>query len=321
MRVRERLRVDSAVAPTLELRAVSQRYGNRTVLDAFSMSVKAGTVVGLLGPNGAGKTTLINIVAGLSKPSSGEVRWRGESLGYPFPRPVRSEIGLVPQAASLYDELTVAHNLRFAADLFGVRDADARIRDVVDLLGLGARLRDRVGTLSGGMQRRVAIARALIHDPALLVLDEPSLGVDVEARHAIWGYVRRLRAANKTVLLTTNYLDEAEALCDRIIVLREGVQIADGDPAQLLARTGRCVELDCPPELVAEMRAAVDSLAGVQRIAVADFGLTVYLEPAASPDEVAAVALQTGHVHGFRVRAPDLVEVFHALMGDGSGTT
>jgi ABC-2 type transport system ATP-binding protein len=300
-------------APTLELRGITQRFGGRVALDDVSLTVSGGSVVGLLGPNGAGKTTLISVVAGLTKPTAGEVWWRGERLPYPFPKAMRRDIGLLPQTNALYDELSVRQNLRFAAELYGVSDLDDRVAEVVALVGLDDRIKDRVNTLSGGMQRRVAIARALIHDPALLVLDEPSLGVDVEARHAIWSYVRRLRSTNKTVILTTNYLDEAEALCDRVVVLREGTAIADGDPAELLARTGRCVELDCGADDVESMRAAVGDLEGVQRITATDLGLTVYLEPAASPDAVAGAALQTGHVQGFRVRAPDLVEVFHAL--------
>src|SRR4051794_33018219 len=193
MKVREAGRAEAAVEPTLELRGVTQRFGDRIALDGVSLSVTAGTVVGLLGPNGAGKTTLINVAAGLSKPTSGEVHWRGEALPYPFPKPVRREIGLLPQTNALYDELSVTQNLRFAAELYGVQELDDRVAELTALVGLADRSRDRVSTLSGGMQRRVAIARALIHDPALLVLDEPSIGVDVEARHAIWGYVRRLR--------------------------------------------------------------------------------------------------------------------------------
>jgi len=316
MKVRDAVEAEPETAATLELRGITQRFGGRVALDDVSLTVTAGTVIGLLGPNGAGKTTLINVVAGLAKPTAGEVHWRGEALPYPFPKPVRREIGLLPQTNALYDELSVTQNLRFAAELYDVPDRDDHVAEVIDLVGLADRAKDRVATLSGGMQRRVAIARALIHDPALLVLDEPSLGVDVEARHAIWGYVRRLRATNKTVVLTTNYLDEAEALCDRVVVLRDGVTIADGDPAELLARTGRCVELDCGTEMVEPMRAAVRDVAGVQRITATDLGLTVYLEPTASPDAVAAAALQTGNVQGFRVRAPDLVEVFQALTSD-----
>ncbi len=243
-------------APIVELRAVTYRFRRRVALDHFSLPIPAGAVIGLLGPNGAGKTTVINLVAGLAAPSDGEVLWRGEALSYPFPPTARRQIGLLPQETALYEELTARENLRFAADLFAVNHPARRVDELLDLVGLGDRASDRVGTYSGGMQRRLAFARALVHDPELLVLDEPTLGVDVDARHALWGHIRRLRRLGRTVLLTTNYLDEAEALCDEVVALRDGRAVAHGSPADLLRVAGRCVEIDCQDSDVSTVQRA-----------------------------------------------------------------
>jgi len=187
------------------------------------------------------------------------------------------------------------------------------VAELLELVGLRDRTGDRVGTFSGGMQRRLAFARALVHDPELLVLDEPTLGVDVDARHVLWGHIRRLRRLGRTVLLTTNYLDEAEALCDEVVALREGRCIGRGTPANLLHAAGRCVEIDCQDDDVVAVGARVGSLAGVGRLEVHDMGLTVHLTPHTAPDDVATAALDTGIVHGVRVRAPDMAEVLDAL--------
>jgi ABC-2 type transport system ATP-binding protein len=303
----------------IELDAVTKRFGSRLALDGFSLAVAPGTVVGLLGPNGAGKTTVINLAAGLSRPTSGAIRWHGEAVTSPFPREVRGRIGVMTQETSLHDELTVRHNLRFAADLFGVRDRDSRVAEVLELTGLAGRVKDRAGALSGGLRRRLALGRALIHDPELLILDEPTVGVDVEARHALWGHVRSLRRSGKTVLVSTNQLDEAEALCDRIVVLRAGRHMTEGDPAELLALTGRLVEIECIDGAVAAVAERVARVPGVVRVDSDDVGLTVYLEHGASPQAVTSAALETEQVASVRVRAPDIVEVFQSLTTQRDG--
>jgi ABC-2 type transport system ATP-binding protein len=306
--------------PTLfEVGEATQRFGPRIALDRFSISIEEGTVVGILGPNGAGKTTLINLVAGLNRPASGDVRWRGQTVTAPFPRDIRRRIGMVTQETALYDELTVRQNLRFAADLFGVRERDRRIGSVLELVGLSTRVRDRAGSLSGGMQRRLALGRALLHDPELLILDEPTLGVDVEARHALWGHIRWLRRTGKTVLLSTNHLDEAQALCDWIVVLRDGRHVTEGDPAELLARTGRLVEIECLAGSVDTVRERIAQLPGIGRIDADEVGLTVHVPHGDSPDVVTVAALDTELVQSVRVRPPDMLEVFRSLTTDDDG--
>jgi ABC-2 type transport system ATP-binding protein len=310
-------RLERGEQPLIELRSVTKQFRSRVALDAFSIAIDRGTVVGVLGPNGAGKTTMISIAAGLTRPTSGTVHWDGEQLASPFPPSLRRDIGMVTQETSLYSELTVRQNLRFAADLFGVRSKD-RVDEILELVGLDDRAKDPAGELSGGMQRRLGLARALLHDPAFLVLDEPTLGVDVEARHALWGHIRSLRRAGKTALISTNQLDEAEALCDRIVVLREGKQIAEGTPLELLSRTGRLVEIDCADAAIPAMKDRLSAITGFRRIDVTDVGLTVHVEHGHSADEFAAVGLASDDVQGVRVRAPDMVEVFQALAEAGS---
>jgi len=297
----------------IELDRVSKRFGRRFALTSFSLSIARGSVVGLLGTNGAGKTTVLSLVAGLSKPTSGTVLWQGRPVASPFPPDLRRTIGVVTQETSLYDELTVRQNLRYAADLFGVRQRDGRVAELLQLFGLADRARDRVGALSGGLQRRLALARALLHDPDFLILDEPTLGVDVEARHALWGHVRWLRRTGKTILISTNHLDEAEALCDRIVVLRNGSRLAEGPAAELLARTGRCVEIDCLDGAALPLRDRIAQLPGVTKIDASEVALTVHVANGSSTHAVTDTALLDEQVASVRVRAPDMVEVFQSL--------
>ncbi|MDP9325528.1 MAG: ABC transporter ATP-binding protein, partial [Candidatus Dormibacteraeota bacterium] len=219
----------------------------------------------MLGPNGAGKSTVVDVVTDIVRPDEGRVTVLGRDVRSDGPA-VRGLIGVVPQASALYDELSVEQNMRFAANLYGVRDAAQKIDRALEVVGLQERRRDRVQTLSGGMQRRVAIARALVHDPALLILDEPTLGVDMEARHQIWMEIRALRAQGRTVLLTTNYLDEAEALCDQLAILRDGHLLARDTPAALTGRLGRCLDLDCAPEAAERLAASLGGRQGVIRV-------------------------------------------------------
>ena len=322
---------------------VTCSFGRVRALDGLSLRVRPGTVVGVVGPNGAGKTTLIDVICGLLRPSRGTVRVLGEDVGLRAAA-LRARIGVLPQETALYDEVTALQNLRFAAALYSVPHASTRIAEVLELVGLSGRARDVVRGFSGGMQRRLAIARALlhnprligtlsngyrqrvgladslVHDPPLLILDEPTLGVDVEARHQIWAHIRSLRAGGRTVVLTTNYLDEAEALCDRVAILRAGKLVAEDTPAALGARTGRCLELECWEEGATKLWEAFRDHRGVLRAEVVDFGLRVYLAVDASPEDVVREARRVCPVDGFRTRSPDLVEVFRSLTVEGPPT-
>jgi ABC-type multidrug transport system ATPase subunit len=203
-------------------------------VDNLSLTVHQGEVFGLLGPNGSGKTTLINMICGLIPPTSGSI----EILGLDARRSrrqIRALMGVVPQETALYGELTAQANMEFHATLYGVprREHKDRIARRLEGVDLAARKDSRVSTFSGGMARRLAIARALLHDPQLLILDEPTLGVDPQAKAAIWEYIAALRGAGRTVLVTTNVLDEAQH-CDRIAIIDHGrVVRRPVTPAQL----------------------------------------------------------------------------------------
>ena len=294
----------------LEVSQISCSFGSLRALDDFSLRIPKSTVVGIVGPNGAGKTTLIDVICGLLTPSQGTVKIFGQSVAQ---KSVRSQIGVLPQETALYDEVSALQNLRFAASLYNVPNANDRISQVLDLVGLKSRAKDIVRGFSGGMQRRLAIARALLHDPPFLILDEPTIGVDVEARHQIWGHIRSLKASGRTVLLTTNYLDEAEALCDRVVIMGGGRLIAEDTPSALAAKTGQCLELECSKEGAVQLKNSMGQRQGVLRSEMADFGLRIYLGVNATPEDFVHAARSVCKIDGFRTRSPDLVEVFRSL--------
>jgi ABC-2 type transport system ATP-binding protein len=306
------------MGPAIELRELTKRFGRLVAVDGLTLDVRRGEVFGLLGPNGSGKTTTVNMVSGLSRPTSGTVVVFGHDMARD-PRTVRRLLGAVPQETALYEELSAEANLRFHGDLFDVpgRTLDRRIGELLDLVQLGDRRRDRAGTFSGGMKRRLALARALLHDPQLLYLDEPTLGVDVQSRRALWDHVLDLRGQGRTVLITTNYLEEATALCDRVAILDHGRLVALDTPGGLTRRFGDTVidlVLDRAPgpELVERLR----GVAGVREVAASDGTLkvTVAGEPAAT-GAVVTLVTRGSRLVGMTQREPNLEEVFLALTG------
>ena len=215
-------------------------FGPLVAVDDVSFSLKAGELVGLLGPNGAGKTTTVSMMAGLLTPDRGDVLVGGRRLSGDTD-PAKRRIGLIPQDLALYDELSAHDNLRFFGSLYGLsgRALDTAIRSAAELVGLGDRLRERVKTFSGGMKRRLNLAAGLLHDPDVLLLDEPTVGVDPQSRNAIFDNLESLKARGKALLYTTHYMEEAERLADRIIVIDHGRVIADDTLAGLQARAAR----------------------------------------------------------------------------------
>jgi ABC-2 type transport system ATP-binding protein len=221
--------------PILEVIDVRKRYGETIALDGVSFGVAEGEMFGLLGPNGAGKTTLLSIVSSLLQASSGEVRILGKRL-QPRDRELRKHIGIVPQELALYGELTARENLRFFGSLYGLdaKTLHDRVEELLQAVGLEDRADDRVETFSGGMKRRLNLGAALVHRPQLLLLDEPTTGVDPQSRNHIFEEVRRLNAAGMTVVYTSHYMEEVEALCRRIGIIDHGRLIAcDTLPALL----------------------------------------------------------------------------------------
>jgi ABC-2 type transport system ATP-binding protein len=290
---------------------VTVRFGARVALDGLSLRVGRGEVVGLLGPNGAGKTTTVDVCCGLRKPDSGRASILGLDAASGGTE-LRRRIGVVPQESGLYPELTAVEHLRLFAALYGT--PRARIDEVLALVGLTERRKGRVGTYSGGMKRRLALARALLHDPPVLFLDEPTLGVDVHGRRALWDHVDRLQAEGRSVLLTTNYLEEATALCDRVVIVDEGRVLADESPDTLRRRSGSVLVLTTGQPK--ETARAVATACGVE--ATAD-GETVRVplvrDDLAAPAVAAASAVAP--VLAVRTEEPSLEEVFLRLTGRG----
>ncbi|UCE09918.1 MAG: ABC transporter ATP-binding protein [Candidatus Thorarchaeota archaeon] len=224
-----------SLASMIEIRDLSHIYSGRTkALDSLSFSVERGEVVGLLGPNGAGKSTAVKLITGILRPTSGSVKVAGLEVSENLAE-IRERIGFMPQETSLYEDLTAHEILEYHADLYRVPKGEVseRVARMLELAGLTHRKDDRIKTYSGGMKRRLALVRTILHDSELLILDEMSLGVDVQSRNLIWNQVRKLRDDGLTVLFCTNYMDEAEALADRVIVIDNGKLVTEGTPDAL----------------------------------------------------------------------------------------
>ncbi len=220
----------------LKVRNLRKRYGDTEVVRGLDLDIEAGECFGLIGPNGAGKTTTLKLLLGLIAPDNGSI----EILGEPVPlrgREARLRIGVVPQMDNLDPDFSVRENLLVYGRYFGMTDSviQARIPALLEFAGLTSKEHARITTLSGGMKRRLTLARALVNDPELIVLDEPTTGLDPQARHVIWQGLRRLISQGKTILLTTHFMEEAERLCDRLVIIDHGTAIARGSPRDMIA--------------------------------------------------------------------------------------
>jgi lipooligosaccharide transport system ATP-binding protein len=237
------------VDTVIEARGLEKRFGAVHAVRGIDLDVPAGICLGLLGPNGAGKTTTMRMIMGLTRPSAGSLRLFGHAPSG-LPRRERRRIGLVPQEDNLDPDLSVVQNLHVYGRYFGLPAAlrAARVPELLDFMQLAEKADARVMQLSGGMKRRLVIARSLIASPELIILDEPTTGLDPQARVLIWRQLQSLKAAGKTLLLTTHYMDEAQRLCDRIVLIDGGRILDQGSPAELIARhvKGHVVEVQKP---------------------------------------------------------------------------
>ncbi|MDR1849388.1 MAG: ATP-binding cassette domain-containing protein [Zoogloeaceae bacterium] len=224
-------------APPLSVYALGKSYGGVPVVDGLSFTLEKGRCFGLLGPNGAGKTTTLKLCLGLAIPDSGAITLSSCAIPKEAKR-ARAKVGVVPQFDNLDPDFTVRENLRVFARYFGIRPAEIepRIPWLLQFSGLENKADARIDTLSGGMKRRLTLARALVGDPDILFLDEPTTGLDPQARRLIWERLKTLKNAGKSLLLTTHYMDEAERLCDILIIMDRGRKIAEGTPHELIAR-------------------------------------------------------------------------------------
>jgi ABC-2 type transport system ATP-binding protein len=304
----------------LEVDHLKKSYGHVLAVDDVSLRANAGETIGLLGPNGAGKTTTVSIIAGLVRPDSGSVKIEGRALSGDTD-PIKRRIGLVPQDLALFDELTAQANLRLFAALYDLDGAAAEraIGDALSLVGLADRAHDRVKDYSGGMKRRLNLASALLHDPQILLLDEPTVGVDPQSRNAIFDNLEVLKGRGKTLLYTTHYMEEAERLCDRVIIIDHGKVVADDTLQGLYRRLPVAnlllVELDGArnglslPELQSLPGVHSAQLeAGTLRIGVGDL--------ATETPRVLQWLVERGHLyHHLASERADLETVFLTLTG------
>ncbi|MBW2273394.1 MAG: ABC transporter ATP-binding protein [Deltaproteobacteria bacterium] len=300
--------------PIVELREVSKRFGDREAVCAVDLVVFEGECFGLLGPNGAGKTTTLRMVYGVARPSAGAIRVFGIDVAE-RPREVRARLGVTLQENVLIEALSSEENLRIFGryHLLGEQAITGRIEWLLDFLELHSHARMPVATLSGGFKRRLAIAMSLMNDPELLILDEPTTGLDPAVRLALWSRIRALREDGTTVLLTTHYMDEAERLCDRVAIMCEGRIVVEGAPRSLIEeRLGReAVELDCEP---VEEQGLLDGLPRTLRRMRAGNRLMLYADDVTPVVE--RVHAADGGDRRFLIQRPaNLEDVFLSLTG------
>jgi len=303
------------MTPAIELSGLAKHYGRLPAvraLDGVSFSIARGEFFGLLGPNGAGKTTLISILAGLVRATAGHAAVMGHDVAADF-RAARRALGVVPQELVFDPFFTVRESLQFQSGYFGLTRNDAWIEEVMHHLDLTGKANANMRSLSGGMKRRVLIGQALVHKPPVIVLDEPTAGVDVELRQQLWQFIRRLNADGHTIVLTTHYLEEAEALCSRIAMLKGGKLVALDTTANLLKRTPGCA---------VRVRLAEDrlpsALADLLVTRTAD-GFLLQLGGFGELEGVLKALRAAGcTVQDLEVLQPDLEQVFVRIMQQGS---
>ncbi|TAK66711.1 MAG: ABC transporter ATP-binding protein [Betaproteobacteria bacterium] len=301
------------MTPAIQIQQVHKRFGPVQALSGIDLEVAQGEFFGLLGPNGAGKTTLINILAGLARADSGSVRVMGHDVIADY-RKSRRALGVVPQELVFDPFFSVRETLRIQSGYFGLKHNDAWIDEVMHHLDLAGKAAANMRSLSGGMKRRVLVAQALVHKPPVIVLDEPTAGVDVELRQGLWEFVRGLNRDGHTIVLTTHYLEEAEALCARIAMLKQGRIVALDTTSNLVNRLDslylklRIAGAALPAALAARVR---DSRDAVHTLRVRSF---------AEVEGVLAQVREAGaQIEELELLQPDLEDVFVQIMNREEG--
>jgi ABC-2 type transport system ATP-binding protein len=305
--------------PILTCRGLRKRFGERVAVDGVGFSIAAGETYGLLGPNGAGKTTTISMVCGLLTRDAGEVMLHGRPLDTKTVD-VKALVGYVPQEIAIYPDLSATENLRFFGKLYGLggRELDARVKEILETIGLADRAEERTEGYSGGMQRRLNIGLGLLNRPALLILDEPTVGVDPQSRNSILESVNRFSEQGMAVLYTTHYMEEAERLCDRVGIIDEGQLKAEGTRRELTALVGEHdrVRLGARGELEHATN-TIRALPDVVDVSPRDGGLELLVRDAsASLAEIVRTAGEAGiRLEAVDVQEPNLEAVFLHLTG------
>jgi ABC-2 type transport system ATP-binding protein len=303
----------------IEAKSLEKSFGAVQAVDGVEFAVERGEIFSLLGPNGAGKTTTISILSGLLRPDSGEAALMGHSLARDSAR-ARASLGVVPQEVALYMDLTARENLAFWGRMYGLRGKalEARIDEVLAIIGLADRQKERVGAYSGGMKRRVNIGVALLHKPPVVIMDEPTVGIDPQSRRHILDAVKELNRQGMTVLYTTHYMEEAQELSDRIAIMDQGRIIAGGTHEELVKLVGQStrIELTLNREAACVLE-AWRAMEGVERVSAEDGHVTVLAADSnrALPRLFESAAAQGARITSVDIQEPNLESVFLHLTG------
>ncbi|MBA1341837.1 MAG: putative branched-chain amino acid transport ATP-binding protein LivG [ANME-2 cluster archaeon] len=302
-----------AMDKIIEIKNISRTFGEFKALNDVSLDIEKGTIFGLLGPNGAGKSTLINVLSCQMRPTTGSAFISGLDV-VTDKKDVLSIIGVVPQENSFYDELTVTENLGYFGSLYGVAVIDIKKRShrILEMLQLTEKGSSRASTLSGGMKTRLNIACALIHKPEVLILDEPSVGLDPVSRKALWDTIRELNRQGTTILITTHYMEEADLLCDRILIMHRGNIVVEGTPEDLKNTVGdRVIQITSTPSDYNTLTDRVNTLEGVASCTVNENGLKITLTNEQALEHVIETLEMGGeHITNIESNRPSLENVF-----------
>jgi len=302
----------SASESVIDVRGVTKKFGGRAVVNDISMQVARGEIYGFLGPNGSGKTTFLRMLCGLLTPDAGS----GQCLGYDLrkeSREIKKHVGYMTQRFSFYEDLSIEENLDFVSRIYGVTDRKAAVHNSLERLGLGARRGQLAGELSGGWKQRLALAACLIHQPQLLLLDEPTAGVDPKARRDFWEEIHVLAAEGLTFLITTHYMDEAER-CHRLAYIAYGDLLTRGTPAEVVRGAGLTTWEVTGPGLHA-LATALRRLQGVEQVVA--FGTALHVSGRSAERLRASIESAVGFDHHVEQVESGLEDVFISLMDTG----
>lgn len=304
----------------LETVKLSKTYKEKKAVDEIDIYLAKGESVGLLGPNGAGKSTTISIISSLIKPTSGDVRLNGEST-IKNPAEIRKVLGVVPQEIALYEELSAYENLKFFGEIYQVKKGmlDSRIQEVLEMVGLKDRQKELIKTFSGGMKRRINIAAALLHQPKILILDEPTVGIDPQSRNHILETVRKLNEEQgTTILYTSHYMEEVEKLCDRVYIMDHGKVVASGSKSELLSILSSEDSIQIQfSKMSDELLKAIKLLNDVRRVDETEGGIRIVCKKGS---HILSNLVHTAEKEGiqithFQMEVPSLEDVFLHLTG------
>lgn len=303
----------------LKVKNLYKNFGNIIAVDGINFEVKRGEVFGLLGPNGAGKSTTISIISTLIPPTKGEILFEGESI-FENSKNLRQKLGMVPQDIALYPTLTGYENLVFWGNLYGLKGAELkkRINEVADIIGLNGRLKDKVEKYSGGMKRRLNIGAALLHHPELLIMDEPTVGIDPQSRSHILDTVLKLSAQGMTIIYTTHYMEEAEELCTRICIMDEGEIIASGTKQELVELVNEKTQINIKLDNISDnMLQIFKGIPGVYDATILDDTVTLFGEngDVLLAEIISKVSEENFKIKSIDIQKPNLEAVFLHLTG------